>query len=66
VAGVPVHSVRMRGLNGHMEVLFGSEGEALTLRHDAFNRSCYMSGVLLAVRRVMDRPGLTVGLGSLL
>jgi len=49
-----------------MEVLFGSEGEALTLRHDAFNRSCYMSGVLLAVRRVMDRPGLTVGLGSLL
>lgn len=66
VAGIPVHSVRLRGLNAHMEVLFGGAGESLALRHDAFDRSCYMSGVLLAIRRARTKPGLTVGLESLL
>jgi 4-hydroxy-tetrahydrodipicolinate reductase len=66
VAGIPVHAVRLRGLTAHEEVLFGGVGETLTLRHDSFDRSCFMPGVLLAVRQVKDRPGLTVGLGALL
>jgi 4-hydroxy-tetrahydrodipicolinate reductase len=66
VAGVPVHSVRSRGLVAHQEVLFGTAGETLTIRHDSFDRTSFMPGVLLAVREVMRRPGLTVGLESLL
>lgn len=66
VAGVPVHSVRMRGLVAHQEVLFGTTGETLTIRHDSYNRASFMPGVLLAVRSVLRRPGLTVGLGPLL
>ncbi|MGG5260725.1 4-hydroxy-tetrahydrodipicolinate reductase [Phycicoccus avicenniae] len=62
VHGVPVHSVRLRGLVAHQEVLLGGPGEMLTLRHDSFDRVSFMSGVLAAVRRVGDRPGLTVGL----
>ena len=54
------------GLVAHQEVLFGTEGETLTLRHDSLNRSSFMPGVLLAVREVGSRPGLTVGLDSLL
>ena len=64
--GVRVHSVRATGLVAHQEVLFGTEGETLTIRHDSLNRSSFMPGVLLAVREVGNRPGLTVGLDSLL
>jgi 4-hydroxy-tetrahydrodipicolinate reductase len=66
VAGIPVHSVRLRGLVAHQEVLFGAEGEQLTIRHDSFDRASFMPGVLLALRQVLQRPGLTVGLDALL
>ena len=66
VAGVPVHAVRLAGLVAHQEVLFGGEGEIFTLRHDSMNRTSFMPGVLLAVREVAHRPGLTVGLEPLL
>ena len=62
VDGVRVHSVRLRGLVAHQEVLLGGPGEELTLRHDSLDRSSFMPGVLLAVRTVASRPGLTVGL----
>ncbi|HMM93772.1 4-hydroxy-tetrahydrodipicolinate reductase [Phycicoccus sp.] len=62
VHGVPVHSVRLRGLVAHQEVLLGGPGEMLTLRHDSFDRASFMTGVLAAVREVGSRPGLTVGL----
>jgi len=66
VAGVPVHSVRLAGLVAHQEVLLGTTGETLTVRHDSFDRVSFMPGVLLAVRSAPSRPGLTVGLESLL
>ncbi|MFZ0325370.1 MAG: 4-hydroxy-tetrahydrodipicolinate reductase [Actinomycetes bacterium] len=66
VDGVPVHSVRLRGLVAHEEVLLGNHGEALTIRHDSFDRESFMPGVLMAVRQVGGRPGLTVGLEPLL
>ena len=66
VDGVRVHAVRLPGLVAHQEVLLGGEGETLTIRHDATNRTSFMPGVLLAVRGVRDRPGLTVGLEALL
>ena len=61
-----VHSVRLRGLVAHQEVIFGSLGQSLTIRHDAYDRTSFMPGVLLAVRAVPGVDGLTVGLGSLL
>ncbi len=66
IAGIPVHAVRLRGLVAHQEVLFGSSGETLTLRHDSFDRESFMPGVLLALRAVGHRPGLTVGIDDLL
>lgn len=66
VDGVPVHSVRLRGLVAHEEILLGNVGEQLTIRHDSFDRASFMPGVLLAVRAVLGRPGLTVGLEPLL
>lgn len=66
VAGVPVHAVRLQGLVAHQEVLFGTVGETLTVRHDSFDRASFMPGVLLAVRNVLRQPGLTVGLDALL
>ena len=66
VDGVRVHAVRLRGLVAHEEILLGNAGEMLTIRHDSFDRVSFMPGVLLAVRRVVDRPGLTVGLEDLL
>ncbi|QUH00940.1 4-hydroxy-tetrahydrodipicolinate reductase [Saccharopolyspora erythraea] len=66
VDGVRVHSVRMTGLVAHQEVLFGGEGETLTVRHDSFDRRSFMPGVLLGIREIGSRPGLTVGLESLL
>ena len=62
VDGIPVHSVRLAGLVAHQEVLFGTQGETLTIRHDSIDRTSFVPGVLLAVRRVRERPGLTVGL----
>ncbi len=62
VDGVPVHAVRLRGLVAHQEVLFGNEGEGLTIRHDSYDRASFMPGVLLGIRRVAGTPGLTVGL----
>lgn len=62
VAGVPIHSVRLRGLVAHQQVLFGSVGEQLTIKHDSFDRACFMPGLLLAVKKISHRPGLTYGL----
>jgi 4-hydroxy-tetrahydrodipicolinate reductase len=62
VDGIPVHSVRLRGLVAHQEVLLGGVGELLTLRHDSFDRTSFMPGVLAGVRAVGEHPGLTVGL----
>ncbi|HEX8581694.1 MAG TPA: 4-hydroxy-tetrahydrodipicolinate reductase [Acidimicrobiales bacterium] len=64
--GIHVHSVRLRGLVAHQEVLLGTDGQLLTIRHDSFDRVSFMPGVLLAVKAVPDRPGLTVGLDALL
>jgi 4-hydroxy-tetrahydrodipicolinate reductase len=66
VDGIPVHSVRLAGLVAHQEILFGTEGETLTIRHDSLDRTSFVPGVLLAVRRIKERPGLTVGLEALL
>jgi 4-hydroxy-tetrahydrodipicolinate reductase len=62
VGDIPIHSVRLRGLVAHQEVLFGEKGETLTIRHDSLDRSGFMPGVLLGVREVSKNPGLTVGL----
>ena len=62
IDGIHVHGVRLRGLVAHQEVLFGSEGETLTIRHDSLDRASFMPGVLVAVRAVQDRPGLTLSL----
>jgi 4-hydroxy-tetrahydrodipicolinate reductase len=66
VDGIPVHSVRLAGLVAHQEVLFGTQGETLTIRHDSLDRTSFVPGVLLAVRAVREHPGLTVGLESFL
>ncbi|SEH84492.1 dihydrodipicolinate reductase [Mycolicibacterium rutilum] len=66
VDGIPVHSVRLAGLVAHQEVLFGTQGETLTIRHDSIDRTSFVPGVLLAVRRVAERPGLTIGIEPLL
>ena len=66
VADIRVHGVRLRGLVAHQEVLFGAEGETLTIRHDSFDRVSFMPGVVAAARAVAQRPGLTVGIESLL
>ncbi len=64
--GIPIHSVRLRGMVAHHEVLLGTTGQSLTIRHDSYDRSSFMPGVLLAIRGVADHPGLTVGLDALL
>lgn len=66
VEGVRVHAVRLRGLVAHEEILFGNAGEQLVIRQDSFDRVSFMPGVLLAVREVVSRPGLTVGLENVL
>ncbi len=66
VDGIPVHSVRLAGLVAHQEVLFGTAGETLTIRHDSLDRTSFVPGVLLAVRRIKEHPGLTVGIEPLL
>jgi 4-hydroxy-tetrahydrodipicolinate reductase len=64
--GIPVHSVRLRGLVAHQEVLLGTTGQTLSIRHDSIDRTSFMPGVLLAVKQVADRPGVTLGLDELL
>jgi len=64
--GIRIHSVRLPGLIAHEEVIFGALGQSLTIRHDSYDRRSFMPGVLLAVRAVPGRPGLTVGLEALL
>ncbi|MFF0613585.1 4-hydroxy-tetrahydrodipicolinate reductase [Nocardia tengchongensis] len=66
VDGVRVHSVRLAGLVAHQEVLFGTQGETLTIRHDSLDRTSFVPGVLLGVRKTPLRPGLTVGIDPLL
>ena len=66
VDGVHVHALRIAGMVAHQEIVFGTEGETLTIRHDSLHRSSFMPGVLLGVRSVVSRPGLTVGLEPLL
>jgi 4-hydroxy-tetrahydrodipicolinate reductase len=66
VEGVRVHSVRLAGLIAHQEVLLGGPGEMLTIRHDSLDRVSFAPGVLLAIHEVGSRPGLTIGLESLL
>jgi 4-hydroxy-tetrahydrodipicolinate reductase len=64
--GIRVHSVRLRGLVAHQEVLLGTTGQSLSIRHDSYDRSSFMPGVLLAVRAVREKSGLTIGLDALL
>jgi 4-hydroxy-tetrahydrodipicolinate reductase len=67
VGGAPIHSVRLPGLVAHQAVLFGGDGQLLTIRHDAYSREAYVPGVLLALERLSTLPpGLTVGLEALL
>ena len=66
VDGVRVHSVRMAGLVAHQEVLLGTQGETLTIRHDSLDRTSFTPGVLLGVRAISDRPGLTIGIEPLM
>ncbi|NNG19584.1 4-hydroxy-tetrahydrodipicolinate reductase [Naumannella sp. ID2617S] len=66
IDGIHVHSVRLKGLIAHQEVLFGTEGETLTVRHDSLDRVSFMPGVIAAVRAVPNRPGLTIGIESIL
>jgi 4-hydroxy-tetrahydrodipicolinate reductase len=65
-AGIPVHSVRLRGLVAHQEVLLGTTGQSLSIRHDSYDRSSFMPGVLLGVKHIAKVPGLTIGLDTLL
>ena len=62
----PIHSVRLPGLVAHQEVLLGGQAQTLSIRHDSLDRTSFMPGVLLAVKRVANTPGLTIGLDSLL
>ena len=65
-AGIHVHSVRMRGMVAHQEVILGALGQTLTIRQDSYDRASYMPGVVLACKHVSDHPGLTIGLDSFL
>lgn len=65
-AGVRVHSVRMKGMVAHQEVIFGALGQSLTIRQDSYDRTSFMPGVVLACKRIADYPGLTLGLEALL
>ncbi|MDP2290022.1 MAG: 4-hydroxy-tetrahydrodipicolinate reductase [Actinomycetota bacterium] len=65
-AGIHVHSVRMRGMVAHQEVILGAQGQTLTIRQDSYDRSSYMPGVVLACKGIADHPGLTLGLDPFL
>ncbi len=63
---IPIHSIRLPGYLAHQEVIFGADGQTLTLRHDTYHRSCYMPGVMMAIREAMNRGGVTYGLENIL
>lgn len=65
-AGIRVHSVRMRGMVAHQEVLLGARGQGLTIRQDSYDRSSFMPGVVVAVKKINEHPGLTIGLDTIL
>ncbi len=65
-AGIRVHSVRMRGMVAHQEVLFGAAGQTLQLRQDSYDRVSFMPGVVLACKRIGQHPGVTLGLDLLM
>ncbi len=65
-SGIRVHAVRMRGMVAHQEVILGTTGQTLVIRHDTTDRTSFMPGVVLAIKRIADHPGLTVGLDPLL
>ena len=65
-AGIHVHSVRMRGMVAHQEVILGAQGQTLTIRQDSYDRDSFMPGVVLACKKIADHPGLTIGLDALL
>ena len=64
--GIRIHSVRLRGLVAHQEVLLGTAGQSLSIRHDSYDRASFMPGVVLAVKSVGSHPGVTVGLDAFL
>jgi 4-hydroxy-tetrahydrodipicolinate reductase len=64
--GIPIHAVRLRGLVAHQEVLLGTTGQTLAIRQDSYDRTSYMPGVLLAIKAIRDKPGLSFGLDALL
>lgn len=66
VEGIHAHAVRLQGLVAHQEVLMGAEGETLTIRHDSFDRISFMPGVLTGIRHVVENPGLTEGIESVI
>ena len=66
IEGITLHAVRLPGLMAHQEVIFGAAGQTLIIRHDTINRDCYIPGILMAVREVVNRKGLVYGLDTLL
>ncbi len=66
VEGITIHSVRLPGLLAHQEILLGGPGQTLSIRHDTISRECYMPGIILAIKEVVKRQGLTYGLDALL
>jgi 4-hydroxy-tetrahydrodipicolinate reductase len=66
VEGVPIHSVRLRGLVAHQEVIFGAIGETLTIKHDSLNRDSFLQGVLIAIKEISHIDGVVVGLENVL
>lgn len=65
-SGIPIHAVRMRGVVANQEVILGTLGQTLTIRHDTTDRACFMPGVLLACKKISEHPGLTIGLETFL
>jgi 4-hydroxy-tetrahydrodipicolinate reductase len=65
-AGIRLHSVRMRGMVAHQEVILGTTGQTLTIRHDSIDRTSFMPGVILATKMIASRPGVTIGLDPFL
>jgi 4-hydroxy-tetrahydrodipicolinate reductase len=65
-AGIHVHALRVRGMVAHQEVILGTTGQTLTIRHDSYDRAGFMPGVVLACKRIADHPGVTVGLDAFL
>lgn len=65
-AGIHVHSLRVRGLVAHQEVILGTAGQTLTIRHDSMDRTSFMPGVILAINKIAEHPGVSLGLDVIL